>query len=269
MDTQQDSDRGAGRVAPTTAVENQTISSQLAHRTIRAFTEEPVGEDVMTSLLDVARHAPTSSFYQQTTILRVKDPAIRHEVFLSSGQPYVDGTRGELLVFVVDLHRNARIREEAGVDPEPLGRTTLFLEGVEDTLLAAQNTVVAAESLGLGTVYLGSIGGDPRRVIRALHLPRHTYPLVGLLVGHADQEPQFKPRLPARITTAVDTYPEVEDHSSALADYDRVVQTYYDLRDANRRIDSFTHQVRTKPGIGRAEQAPVLEILHEQGLALS
>ena len=258
----------AGHTAPTTAVDNETISCQLAHRTIRSFTGDPVGEDVMDTLLDVARHAPTSSFYQQMTIVRVKDPDIRHEVFLSSGQPYVDGTRGELLVFVVDLHRNARIREAAGVDLEPLGRTALFLEGVEDTLLAAQNTVIAAESLGLGTVYLGSIGGDPRRVIRALRLPRHTYPLVGLLVGHPDQDPQFTPRLPATFTTAVDTYPELDDPAADLADYDRVVQTYYDLRDANRRIDSFTHQICTKPGSGRAEMAPVLDILREQGLAL-
>ncbi|WP_082031657.1 NADPH-dependent oxidoreductase [Actinomyces polynesiensis] len=268
MDAQQQSDRGPGRVAPTTFAENETIRTQLAHRTIRAFTPDPVGEEVVRSLLDVARHAPTSSFYQQTTVLWVRDPVLRHEVYRSSGQPYVDGTRGELLVFVVDLHRNACIREEAGEDLEPLGRTTLFLEGVEDAVIAAQNTVVAAESLGLGTVYLGSIGGDPRRVIRALRLPRHTFPLLGLLVGHPDQEPQFKPRLPADLTTAVDTYPEVEDWGAALAGYDATVQTYYDLRDANRRVDSFTHQIRTKPGTGRAEQAPVLEVLHEQGLAL-
>jgi len=268
MDTQQDTDRRPGRVAPTTEVENTTIRTQLSHRTIRAFTEDPVDEEVMTSLLDVARHSPTSSFYQQTTILWVRDPGLRHEVYLSSGQPYVGGTRGELLVFVVDLHRNAQIREEAGEELEPLGRTTLFLEGVEDTVIAAQNAVVAAESLGLGTVYLGSIGGDPRRVIQALRLPSHTFPLLGVLVGHPDQDPQFKPRLPAHLTTAVDAYPEVEDWGAALADYDATVREYYDLRDANRRVDSFTRQICTKPGTGRAEQAPVLGILHEQGLAL-
>ena len=259
----------ANRTPASTPVTNATIAVQLGHRSIRAFTEEPVGEDVVATLLDVARHAATSSFYQQLTLLRIKDPAIRHEIFESSRQPYVGGDRGELFVFVVDLYRNSRIREDAGIGIEPLERTSLFLQGVEDALLAAQNVVVAAESVGLGTVYLGSIGGEPRRVISALGLPRMTFPLLGLLVGHPDQDPQFKPRLPREITTAVDTYPDFDGNVTALSEYDEVVQTYYDLRDSSRRIDSFTHQILTKPGTGRAEMSPILEVLHEQGLALN
>lgn len=252
----------------TTPILNDTIGIQLHHRTIRAFTDEPLTEDVVETILGAARAAATSSFYQQCTIIRVRDATLRHRVFLSSGQPYVDGTRGELFVFVVDLYRNARIREEAGVDTAPLETVNLFLQGVEDTLLAAQNAVIAAESLGLGTVYLGSIGGDPREVISALRLPHRTFPLVGLLIGHPDQAPQYKPRLPESITTAVDVYPIVDDYDAALADYDDAVHRYYDLRQSNRRVDSFTRQMRTKLGTGRAELSPMLDVLHEQGLAL-
>lgn len=247
---------------------DETLAVALRHRTIRAFTAEPVAEDEMQRLLDAARHAPTSSFYQQTTVIRVHDPATREIVHQASGQPYVGGARGELLVFVVDLHRNARIRAEAGVSLEPLERTTLFLQGVEDTMLAAQNLSLAAEAAGLGTVYLGSIGGDARSVIQALRLPERTLPLVGLLVGHPDQAPQAKPRLPLSVTTAVDTYPEADDYHAALRDYDAEVAQYYDLRDTSRRVDAFAAQIARKLGGGRAEQAPLLDILHEQRLAL-
>ena len=252
----------------TSLVSGPTIDVQLAHRTIRAYTEEPVGEDVVTTLLDVARHSATSSFRQQVTVIRVLDPALREEIHAVSGQPYVGGTRGELLMFVVDLHRNAVLRERAGADAQPVERTNLFLQAVEDTVIAAQNVVVAAESLGLGTTYLGSIATDPRRIITALGLPRHPYPLLGLLVGHPDQEPQFKPRLPREITTAVDTYPEVTDHLEALEAYDRTVREYYDLRDANKRSDTFTAQVVRTLGNGGSSSSPVLEVLHEQGLCL-
>ncbi|MCH4250449.1 MAG: NADPH-dependent oxidoreductase [Microbacteriaceae bacterium] len=247
---------------------NTTIETQLAHRTIRAFTDEPLEEAQLSVLLDVARRAPTSSFYQQTTILRIEDPQIRETVYQASGQPYVGGELGTLLIFVVDLYRNARIREEAGVSTDPLETMPLFLQGVEDTVLAAQNLVVAAESLGLGTVYLGSIGGDPRSLISALHLPERTYPLVGLLVGHPAQSPQLKPRLPLEISTGTDTYPAQENFHVSLREYDATVHTYYDLRDTSRRVDSFTHQMAGKLGTGRAELAPVLEVLHEQRLAL-
>lgn len=250
----------------TTAVTNSTIATQMAHRTIRAFTSEPLAPEVVDTLLDVARHSATSGFQQQLTIIRVLDPAVREEVHAASGQPYVGGSHGELLVFVVDLYRNALIRQRAGADLEPLERTNLFLAGMEDAVIAAQNVVVAAESLGLGTVYLGSVLGDPRRLVRALRLPERTFPVLGLLVGHPDQEPQYKPRLPRAVTCAVDSYPELDE--AVLEEYDARVEEYYDLRDANRRVDAWTTQIVRALGQGPAAQSPVLEVLHEQRLAL-
>ena len=283
------------RTPATTPVTNSTIAAQMAHRTIRAYTDQSVGEDAVITLLDVARHSATSSFQQQTTVIRVLDPAVREQIRLASGQPYVGGDRGELFVFVVDLHRNAVLRERAGasleplgrtalflqgvedaviaaqnvVSLEPLGRTALFLQGVEDAVIAAQNVVVAAESLGLGTTYLGSIIGDVRRVIEALRLPTRTYPVLGLLVGHPAQEPQYKPRLPREIVVGTDAYPEPDDHLDALTAYDAEVEQYYDLRDTSRRVDSFSEQIVRALGQGAASRAPVRDVLHEQLLCLS
>ena len=257
------------RTPATTPVTNSTIAAQMAHRTIRAYTDQSVGEDAVITLLDVARHSATSSFQQQTTVIRVLDPAVREQIRLASGQPYVGGDRGEFFVFVVDLHRNAVLRERAGVSLEPLGRTALFLQGVEDAVIAAQNVVVAAESLGLGTTYLGSIIGDVRRVIEALRLPTRTYPVLGLLVGHPAQEPQYKPRLPREIVVGTDAYPEPDDHLDALTAYDAEVEQYYDLRDTSRRVDSFSEQIVRALGQGAASRAPVRDVLHEQLLCLS
>ena len=257
------------RTPATVPVVSSTIATQLAHRTIRAYTGEPVDEDTATTLLDVARHAATSSFQQQVTIIRVTDPAVREQIHEASGQPYVGGDRGALFVVVVDLHRNAVLRERAGAPLEPLERTSLFLSGVEDAVIAAQNVVVAAESLGLGTTYLGSIIGDVRRVIRALRLPTRTYPILGLLVGHPAQDPQYKPRLPREIVVGTDAYPQFEEHADAVAVYDAEVEQYYDLRDTSRRVDSFSEQIVRSLGQGAASRAPVRDVLHEQLLCLS
>lgn len=143
----------------------------------------------------------------------------------------------------------------------------LFLTGAEDALLAAQNVVVAAESMGLGTVYLGSILADPRLVVDALELPELTFPILGLLVGHSDQEPGQKPRLPLSILTAENTYPRVESYTEALADYDREVTEYYDLRSGSR-LESFTHLVANGIGVGGAHVSPIMQVLNEQGLCL-
>ncbi|WRS30890.1 NADPH-dependent oxidoreductase [Actinomycetaceae bacterium MB13-C1-2] len=247
---------------------NSTIETQLAHRTIRAFTDEPVAEDVMATLLDVARHTASSGFYQGLTILRIKDPQIRQRIYRSSGQPYVGAPQGELLVFVVDLSKTARVREAAGADLEPLGRTGAFLQGADDAVLAAQNVVVAAESLGLGTCLLGSIRTDPEDLIDAMKLPKYTFPLLGILIGHPNQNPQMKPRLPREITISVDTYPDFESaqYKQAWADYDQVIQEYYDLREGGKRQDTYTDQLIRKPGNPASEKADMLGALHAQGL---
>ena len=246
---------------------NETIASQLAHRTIRAYKERPLTEAEIETLMEVARHTATASYLQGYTVLHITDPQVREKIYAASGQPYVGGTKGDMFIFVVDLYRNSRIRAEQGVSSEALSSMNLFLTGAEDALLAAQNVVVADESMGLGTVYLGSILADPRLVVDALELPELTFPILGLLVGHSDQEPGQKPRLPLSILTAENTYPRVESYTEALADYDREVTEYYDLRSGSR-LESFTHLVANGIGVGGAHVSPIMQVLNEQGLCL-
>ena len=109
---------------------------------------------------------------------------------------------------------------------------------------------------------------EAAQMAAALGLPERTFPIVGILVGHPAQEPQYKPRLPEGITVGVDAYPALEAHDAELAAYDERVTEYYDLRDASRRVDSFTEQIARMVGQGRAAQAPILDVLHRQRLCL-
>ena len=145
------------RKVPEVGVTNPTIDVLRAHRTIRKFEDTQLGLEERDALIDVARRAPTSSFRQQFSIIHVTDVAKRDALAEVAQQPYVGTSKGDLFMFVVDLYRNARIREEAGMDIAPLQRTNLFLAAMEDAVLAAHNMEVAAESMGLGTVYLGSL----------------------------------------------------------------------------------------------------------------
>ena len=103
--------------------------------------------------------------------------------------------------------------------------------------------------------------------MKALELPELTFPVVGLLVGHADQDPGQKPRMPLSVMSAKNTYPRVESYAETLADYDREVTEYYDLRSGSR-LESFTHLVATNIGVGGAHVSPIMEVLNEQGLCL-
>jgi hypothetical protein len=67
-----------------------------------------------------------------------------------------------------------------------------------DAALAAQNAVVAAQSIGLSTVYIGAMRNDPVWVARLLGLPPGAFVVFGLCVGYATEKAkgEVKPRLP-------------------------------------------------------------------------
>ena len=117
------------------------------------------------------------------------------------------------------------------------------MSGLTDAVIAAQNVVIAAESLGMGTVYLGSILNDIRKVVKLLKLPKYVFPAVGLAVGWKDQEPDLKPRIPRNIIHMENEYRELENPLKELEEYDKIVNQYYDLRDINNRVDEFTKQI--------------------------
>lgn len=248
-------------------IHNQTIDTQINHRSIRAFKDQTLTTEQLTTLYEAARHTSTSNFFQQFSIIHLTDPELRRQIRSISTQPYV-GANGDLFIFIADLYRNQQIRQQQGNDDGRLHTYEVFQQAAEDATLAVQNMLVAAESLGLGGVILGSIKNDPVKLINVLGLPKMTFPMLGLQVGVPDQEPQLKPRLPLSMMT-FDNHYSKDFPAKQLADYDREVSQYYDLRDTHQRIDSFTNQINgSKLQSGRSKRDELVQALHNQGLAL-
>lgn len=114
-------------------------------------------------------------------------------------------------------------------------------------------------------MYLGSFFNDTAKIVELLNLPKYTYPAIGLAVGWPTQEPQLKPRLPKEVIHMENGYRELENPLEELKEYDATVTEYYDLRDANRRVDAFTKQVSTKYHTLGAKRAEMLDVLKAQG----
>ncbi|USR78718.1 NADPH-dependent oxidoreductase [Arcanobacterium pinnipediorum] len=224
---------------------NQTISQQLNHRSIRKFSQQSVPQDVNSTLFDVAMRTSTSRGFQHAGLIRVTDQGLRNKLAEIGNQPYI-AQAPEFVVAIVDTRRSVRILEELGHDPSPAKSMDAFREGFTDAILMVQNMTVAAESMGLGVTLLGSILNDIPEVISLLHLPDFTFPALGMIYGYPDQEPQLKPRMDVNLRVMHNTYNEPESWVEALADYDQEMTTYYDTRDLNRRVDTFTTQVVRK-----------------------
>ena len=248
-------------------IHNATIDQQVNHRSIRKFKDQQLTEEQLTTLYTVFQHTATSLFMQNATLLHITNETKRAKIRELCGQKYV-GAQGDLFIFVVDLYRNQQIRQQLGKDDGRLHTTDIFFQGLDDTLLAWQNVANAVESMGLGYVPLGTINDHPLAMLDVLDLPKLTFPALGMQVGVPDQEPQLKPRLPLEFTTFENDYPR-DFTVDNLKDYDQVVTTYYDLRDTNKRIDSFTKQITgEKLNTKAIDRDELPELLHKQELCL-
>lgn len=248
-------------------IHNSTIDSQINHKSIRKFKDQTLSREQLETLYTVFQHTPTSMFMQNASLLHITDEAKRAKIRELCNQKYV-GAEGDLFIFVVDLYRNYQIRKQLGKDDGRVHTTDIFFQAVEDTMLAVQNVANAVESMGLGYVDLGTVNDHPMEMLKTLDLPKLTFPILGLQVGIPDQKPQLKPRLPLEFTCFENEYNKDFDVKE-LKDYDQVVTTYYDLRDANRRIDSFTKQITgAKLDEHSTDRDELPEELHKQELCL-
>ena len=135
---------------------NQTIDLILSHRSIRQFTAEPIVPEQLDAILAAAQAAASSSFLQVTSIIRVTELQARTRlVELAGNQPYV-AQSAEFLVFCADYYRHTQIVPEA---PDRL--CGAVADRAIDGALMAQNALLAAQSLGLGGVYIGGIRNHP------------------------------------------------------------------------------------------------------------
>ncbi|MDH2328993.1 nitroreductase family protein [Cereibacter sp. SYSU M97828] len=187
---------------------NEVIATQLRHRSVRSFLPDALPLGTVQTLVAAASSAPTSSNVQAWSVIAVQDPARKSRIAqMAGGQKHiVDAPL--LLVWVADLSRHARVAERRGQRLEAIDFTETLLLASLDAALAAQNALVAAESLGFGTVYIGALRNHPEELAAELGLPPHAYAVVGLVVGHPDPAvaTQVKPRLPQSAVLHLEQY---------------------------------------------------------------
>jgi len=216
-----------GDPALTLPVVSDVVRLQLAHRSVRRFTRREVTDDALTALVAAAQSAPTSSNLQPWSVVAVRDPARKARLAALAGEQSFIEQAPLFLVWLADLGRAGRMAERAGRPAAAAEYLETTLIGFVDTALAAQNAVVAAESLGLGTVFVGAIRNHPERVAAELELPPQVVPAFGLAVGEPDptEDAGVKARLPQGAVLHHERYDAVRADAH-IATYDERLSAY-------------------------------------------
>ena len=164
---------------------NPVIDSLMAHRSIRRFKPDPIPEETIEAILRAGVRGATAGGLQPYAFVVIDDPEVLKKV------SYIDGPLA--IVALVDQYRLKRYFESNDAPFYNDRAINLFISAWDATL-ALQNVVVAAESLGLGTVYIGMILGIDVR--EALGVPEYVVPAGLVTLGYPDEEPELRPRLP-------------------------------------------------------------------------
>lgn len=240
------------------SIMSPTIELLCGHRSIRHFTNEPVTDAQREAIIDAARSTSSSSFLQCSSIIRITNKVLREALVpLTGGQKHV-AQAAEFWVFCADFNRHLQICPDA-----QLGLAEQLLLGVVDTAMMGQNALTAAESLGLGGVYIGGIRNNIESVTNLLKLPKHVLPLFGLCLGWPADNPDLKPRLPAALVVHENQYQPLDRNLLAL--YDEQLAEYYLIRGSNTRRDTWSDHIRRT--LIKENRPFILEYLHKQGWA--
>lgn len=216
-----------------------TIELIYRHGSVRHYKPDPVPTEMVETIVAAAQQSSTSSNLQMMSVVAVTDAEKRNRLAQLCGNQSHIAEAPVFMAWCADLHRLHQACEWRGYQ-QVAEYVENFLLAAADTVIASQTAALAAESLGLGICYIGSIRNNPRAVIELLALPHLVFPVTGMTVGWPSAAPRLRPRLPTKAVLHWDTY--CLDQDQALRDYDRAM------------VETGIYEGRQAPVPGQPEQ---------------
>lgn len=149
----------------------KAIQTILARRSIRKYTSQLISEKDVTSMLEAAMAAPSSSNRKPWHFIVV------------TNRKTLDG--------LAKVHPHAKMLLDAPLCIAVCGDNTISRHSwVQDCSAATENLLLAASALGLGAVWLGVHPGEERvnPIRRILKIPKTIVPLNLISIGHPAEE---------------------------------------------------------------------------------
>ena len=197
-------------------IENEVIKAMMERKSIRKYTPMIPNEEVIETIVKAGQQAPFA--FQMGSLLLSK--SAEHHPF-----------RAPLLFTIcVDSYRMERVMAERGWTMAT-NDLSLLIFGIQDAALMAQNMVIAAESLGLGSCFIGNAPYRSEEIIAEYQLPQRVFPLVQLVMGYPAENPPTRPRYPISFSLFEEEYPQFSSETvreaMRIMDEGYLAQNYY------------------------------------------
>ncbi len=166
---------------------NEVVKGIYERKSVRVFEDREIPADIKNAILESAFQAPTAGNQQLYTILDITDESLKKRLSETcDNQPFIANAK-LVLIFLADCQKWYDAFLSANCEPRKPGVGDLIL-AVSDANIAAQNTVVAAESFGIGSCYIGDIMENCEIHREILNLPDYVFPACMLVFGYPTQQ---------------------------------------------------------------------------------
>lgn len=176
---------------------NGVIRQLYRRKSIRVYTDQPIGKAEKDAILRAAAEAPTAGNQQLYTILDITDQSIKEKLVETCDHQPMIAQAKMVLIFCADCKKWYDAYLAVGCQTRKPGVGDLML-AVTDTMIAAQNAVTAAESLGIGSCYIGDIMENCEAQRELLNLPEYVVPVGMLIFGYPTDQQKSRPK-PERV----------------------------------------------------------------------
>ena len=189
---------------------NQTLKLLIERASCRSFSDKKIAPNVLQLILSAGIHAPTAGNLQPYSIIKIEKGKTKQKLAELCGQNFIAEASIHLL-FCIDLHR---IEKWAKLEIAPFTATSSFRHfwtSFQDTIICAQNICTAADSLRLGSVYIGTILEFFTDIRDMFQLPKGVFPVVLLCLGYPKTRPQPRKKLDVQVIVHAERYNEMGD----------------------------------------------------------
>lgn len=176
---------------------NEVIRELYARKSIRVYTDQPIGKAEKDAILRAAAEAPTAGNQQLYTILDITNQTLKEKLVETCDHQPMIAQAKMVLIFCADCKKWYDAYIAVGCETRKPGVGDLML-AAGDAMIAAQNAVTAAESLGIGSCYIGDIMENCEAQRELLHLPEYVVPVGMLIFGYPTDQQTRRPK-PERV----------------------------------------------------------------------
>ena len=210
---------------------NETMNTILTHTSIRRFTDQEVSDEIIEQITRAGQQAPFTG--QMYSVIYTRDPEKRQLLTKLFGALPMKGP--VFMLFCMDFYRLEKFIASKGRENKASETMMLFL-GIQDVAYFAQNMILSAKSLGLGTVFLGSAPNHSAELSQMFDLPDRVFPVVGMVLGYPAENPAPRPRIPTKFVLFKDKYQDLTDgdveEALSVMDAGLIREGYYAQRNA-------------------------------------